>query len=94
MDCIPFTQYLRPHGTPQAITIHMKDQELHNKAEALIEAGWCFEAEVLMSGVVSLTCERDTEEGECYIELTANGPPVVDAVRTLVEAAHAALKEE
>ena len=89
MDCIPFTQYLRPNGQRQAVTIDMEDQPLHDKAEVLIEAGWHFDIEELMSGTISMTCERDTDEGEFFIQVCQNGPPVVAAVRVLVEEAHA-----
>ena len=89
MDSIPFTQFLRPNGQQVPITIDMEDQVLHDKAETLIEAGWQFEAEVLMSGIVSVTCERDAEGGEAYIQLAQNGLAVVTAVRSLVEDAYA-----
>lgn len=89
MDCIPFTQYLMPDGRTEAISIDMKDQALHDKAAALIEAGYHFDIEMLRTGMVSMTCERNTDQGELYIRLCSNGPPVVAAVRALVEDAHA-----
>ena len=91
MDSIPFTQYLRPNGQRRACTIDMEDQSLHDKAEVLLEADWHFDIEELMGGMISMTCERDTDAGEFFIQVCQNGPPVVAAVRVLVEEAHAAL---
>ena len=91
MDNIPFTQYLRPNGKITYIQIDMEDQELHDKAETIIEAGYHFDIEVLRTGMISMTCERDPDQGEVYIQVCRNGPPVPVAVRTLVEEAHAAL---
>ena len=91
MNSIPFTQYLRPHGDQEAVTIDMEDQELHDKAEALIEADYHFDIEELTTGMVSMTCERDTEKDDFHIQLCPNGPEVVDAVRALVENAYKCL---
>lgn len=78
---IPFTQYLRPHGTPKSIQIEM-DADTEEKATKLLASGCHFDAEVLMTGIVSLTCERGDD---CLShELCPNGKAVIEAVRKVV----------
>lgn len=93
---IPFTQYLRPYGTPTDITI---DRPPHVEALAreVIDAGYVFEAEVFTTGEVSLTVFDLSEEEDVCIELAGdkNGVPaavdklVNDAVRLVRERAAA-----
>jgi len=83
---IPFTQYLRPHGHPRAMSHTGQPPEVEKKAHDLIAAGCVFEIEELTTGMISMTCERrDKVLGH---EICPNGPPVVEAVRTLVETAY------
>ena len=66
--------------------------EIEEKAAAVVAAGGRFETEVLLTGVVSFTCEHDLWEaedrGQVAHELSANGPPVLVAVDRLVEQSH------
>jgi hypothetical protein len=79
---IPFTQYRRPHGEKRQQFFDC-DESLANKAQAIIERGYCFEVEVLMNGIVSLTISNGKED--VAIELSPNGPEIPGAVERLVE---------
>lgn len=86
---IPFTQYLLPNGRMEVITIDMPEP-VERAAQALIEAGCHFDAEILTTGLISLTCE----EGEdlLSIEVCENNEAVLKAVENLIREA-AGLKE-
>ena len=79
---IPFTQYLLPQGITNAIAIDIDDWEVEDKSVELLDNGFTFDAEILRTGFVSFTCERDDEV--VSIKLAENGPPVVQAVKDLV----------
>lgn len=81
---IPFTQYLLPNGRRRQISID-RPAPVEAAARKLIEAGVDFEAEILITGVVSLTASY--EEEDIAIELAQNGPEMLDAVDRLVEEA-------
>jgi hypothetical protein len=93
---IPFTQYLRPHGRSQIITIDMPD-EIETAAIRLIDLGYRFEAEVLMNGLISMTCTghdpRVGEEQDIALEVTQNNKTVPAAVARLVERAAETIAE-
>ena len=91
---IPFTQYLRPHGVPRVQIFESKDldQEIEDKANELIKAGFRFESEILTTGEVSMECLKFDQ---CLSgELCENGPPVIQAVKRLVEHAHKEWKRD
>ncbi len=93
---IKFTQYLRPDGQKNEIVIHRPEQ-IADKAADLVSAGWKLEAEVLMTGQVSLTCELLDDEGDPigdFIEVVPNGPQVLGAVDKLITEAHASLTKD
>lgn len=93
---IPFTQYLRPDGRKTVVTINRPD-DIADKAAALIEAGWKLEAEILMTGEVSFTCELHDAVGDLigdFGRLSSNGPEVLDAVDGLITEAHASLTKD
>jgi len=93
---IPFTQYLRPNGRTRPVEFDT-DPTIEAMAMDLIAHGAHFDAEVLTTGHVSLTCERDDEEGETGVlasELIDNGPGMKEAVDRLVTQAHTKLSEE
>ena len=80
---IPFTQFMLPDGKRRQTVIDMP-QEIEDKALKLIEAGYRFEIEVLTTGEISMECLNDEEGGMLANELCENGPPVVEAVESLV----------
>lgn len=88
---IPFTQYLRPNGRQVHNGIE-RPEEIETLAKEVIAQGGYFEAEVLMTGHVSLTCEHNTfDDGEhktLAIQVVPNGPEVLEAVDNLVRSAH------
>jgi hypothetical protein len=87
---IPFTQYILPHGRRRSIEFEAANENVERIAHELIERGCRFEAEILSTGMVSLTCEYpDLTLG---IELSPNGPPIVAAVERLVKNAHDAYR--
>jgi hypothetical protein len=96
MRPIAFTQYLRPRGEKKEITIH-RPELIAAKAKELVTAGWALEAEVLMTGEVSLTCELCDDAGDLiadFIEVVPNGPEVPIAVDRMITEAHASLTKD
>ena len=78
---IPFTQYMRPDGRRVEISIE-RPEEICKKAEAIINAGYCFEIEVLTTGLVSMTISDD--EADHDMEIVDNGPGVPVAVDRMI----------
>lgn len=89
---VPFTQFLRPDGRQQSVTID-RPTEVVEAAQQLIARGCRFEIELLRTGEVSMECCRtvDGETQTLAMEIVANGPPVCDAVDRLVRDAAVAL---
>lgn len=81
---IPFTQYMLPDGRVKKVLICMPD-EIESRAKALIGDDCRFEIEMLSSGEISMTCERDDEV--LSIEVCQNGPDVLLAVERLIDVA-------
>jgi hypothetical protein len=80
---IKFTQYLRPNGRRETITVD-RPQEIEDKANRIIETGFVFEAEVLTTGHVSLTvADREAEE-DVAIRICTNGPIVLDKIDEMI----------
>ena len=78
---IPFTQYMRPDGRRVEVSIE-RPEEICKKAEAIINAGYCFEIEVLTTGLVSMTISDD--EADHDMEIVDNGPGVPVAVDRMI----------
>lgn len=74
---IPFTQYLRPDGGRQQITIE-RPKEIEELAQRLIVCGYRFEIEMLTTGEVSIEVVRDIPDPDCTdslaLEICQNGP--------------------
>lgn len=85
---IPFTQYLRPNGRPKEVYIDL-GIETENKAQQLIDCGCRFDIEILLTGIVSMTCEQGDEL--LAMELAPNGPEIPGAVKRLIDSALAKL---
>jgi len=90
---VPFTQFLMPNGRQTQVTIERPD-EICEQAHKLVEAGWRLEIEVLATGTISMTVERDIDTDEDEIvcsahEICNNGPAVPDAVDKLITEATA-----
>ena len=85
MNGIEFTQYLLPDGRKRTVYFEATE-DIQKKADVLIAQGCHFDAEILRNGVVSLTCEKRDEI--LSIELSENGPPIVEAVKSLIENAY------
>lgn len=79
---IPFTQYLMPNGRIRPITIN-RPPEVEKLAQQVIDSGGVFEAEMLSTGEISLTCLYD--EQDIAIEVCVNGPPVEAAVDQMIK---------
>ena len=79
---VRFIQYLRPDGRQVEMFIQDMAPGIVAKAEEIWAAGYRLEAEVLMSGLVSLTIS-DGEE-DVAVELIANGPEVPKAVDRMI----------
>lgn len=86
---IEFTQYLLPNGRQKKIEIDMPE-DIETKARSLQEKDCYFDAEVLTTGLVSFTCMKNGyQDDDCVsIELSENGPAVLDAVSNLINTAY------
>lgn len=82
-NTIPFTQYLLPDGRKRDIAI-ARPKEICDKAMDIIKAGHRFEAEVLMTGEVSVTIFHIAEGEDRDIEVVPNGPEVPLAVDRMI----------
>ena len=91
MGAIEFTQFLLPNGRRQLVQFELPD-DLYLSARRIKELGYQFEVELLTTGMVSMEILNHATEDVLAHELTANGPPVVDAVHALVKNAVRTLK--
>ena len=85
MSEIEFTQFFMPDGRTKPTTITRPDA-IGEYADRLIAAGCRLEIEMLTTGQISMTVEKDDEDGE--IDLLAqkvcnNGPEVIENVDEL-----------
>lgn len=84
---IQFTQYVMPHGHPRRVTID-RPIPVVDQARKLIEIGCRLEAEVLTTGEVSFTVEREMDNNGptdfLASEIVPNGPGVAEAVDRLI----------
>jgi hypothetical protein len=78
---IPFTQYLLPNGERRETSIE-RPSDIEAKAQAIIDAGFRFECEMLTTGAISLTISSG--EDDVAMEVCTNGPAVLVAVDRLV----------
>lgn len=83
---IPFTQYLRPFGTPKHVTLPVSE-DLAAKAADIIAAGYRFEVELLTTNEASATIVHPTK-GDVDIALAGNGPAVPIAIAAMVHRFH------
>ena len=78
---VPFTQYLRPDGRKRRVEITVQgDQALG--AKKILDNGLVFEIEELTTLEISMTLSNG-EEDVC-IRLCENGPPVMAALKELI----------
>ena len=83
---IPFTQFMRPDGRRKTITI-TRSPEVNTTALSLIDDGYCFTAEVLTNGMVSLACVDPEDQRDIAIEVCMNDGQIPARVDRLVEKA-------
>lgn len=86
---IPFTQYMMPNGRRVQVLCD-SDSDTEKAAKVLVDAGCHFDIEMLMNGVISMTCEKEDDSGETVVlghELCSNGPDVPIHVKLLVSQA-------
>jgi hypothetical protein len=82
---IQFTQYLLPNGRRRQIEIERPD-DIEAMAQILVDHGCFFDAEVLRTDHVSLTCEHDDDL--IAIQVCPNDENVPRAVDNLVRDAY------
>lgn len=89
-----FTQYVLPHGKQKQVVMDVPEN-VETTAKALVEVHNChFDIEILTTGIVSMTCERDElDDPILAIELSPNGPEIVGHVEKLVKDAMLRLEE-
>jgi len=81
MAAINFTQYLRPDGRREIVSID-RPTEIVELAGVIAAAGFRFECEVLTTGDCSFTISDDYQDYD--IRLCPNGPRVPDTVDELI----------
>lgn len=81
---IPFTQFMMPDGRRVPVTID-RPADIESKARDLIDQGYVFEIEMLMTGKISMEIIKHGKEDEVLAgELCDNGPAVPAAVDRMV----------
>ncbi len=78
-----------PDGRRQPITIDRPD-DIGEKAKQLLKSGCRLEIEMLQTGEISMTVERDRSDGKVDLlaqEICSNGSPVPIAVDKLISEA-------
>lgn len=95
---IPFTQFMRPHGRPKAVTIECEASQ-DTLVQDILDVGAKFEVELLNNDVVSMTCELEESESDdeddiitLAHQLCANNEEVDEALRLLIDNAHTELR--
>ena len=86
---ITFTQFLMPNGRQAPVIIDRPD-DVGEKAKQLLDSGCRLEIEMLQTGEISMTVERDQDDGEIELlaqEICSNGPPVPIAIDKLISEA-------
>ena len=87
---IPFTQYLLPDGRKRSVRINRPD-EIATKAQRLIDIGCRLEIEMLRTGEISMSVERepvgDDDDGVLAMEVCNNGPEVPARVDKMISEA-------
>ena len=81
---IPFIQYKRPDGRQVPVSIN-RPQPISALAAVILGAGYRFETEILMDGLVSFTVFDPRTEEDVAIEVCKNGPEVPKTVDRLIE---------
>jgi hypothetical protein len=88
---IRFTQYLLPDGRRRSQWID-RPTDIEAMARELVARGCSFDIEILRTGDVSMTVQRESDDDEVLAhEICVNGPTIPASVDTLVREAHAAL---
>ena len=82
LAAIPFTQYLLPHGSQQAVSVE-RPQSVMDRAAEIIDKGFVFEIEILTTNDVSMTITHP-EYGDMLFQICANNEKVPAAVDRLV----------
>jgi hypothetical protein len=90
---ISFTQYLLPSGRQCRVSSD-RPPEIEAIAKELHKSGVYFDIEILSTGLVSMTAEREDDDGETVLlacEITVNGPEILLAVDRMIRTAAAAV---
>jgi hypothetical protein len=89
---IPFTQYLLPNGRKRPEQYMTPNKDVADKARLILDAGFYFEAEILMNGFVSFTiggkCQLEKgdepEDQDLAFAICPNGPQVTEKVDGMI----------
>lgn len=91
---VPFTQYSPPNGRRSNTGAYV-DEDTWEIAKRVLDSGAHFDAEILSTADVSLTCELDSRDNPLLaIGLAQNGPGIEAVVDKLIRDAAAKLDEE
>lgn len=84
---IPFTQYMLPNGhTEPVFTRDPKfyTDEVYDKAQKILDAGYTFGVEMLTTGQISATIEDLKEEVDVEIRLASNDKMVSKKIAAMI----------
>ena len=96
MSEIEFTQFFMPNGRSKP-TIITRPDAIGEHANCLIATGCRLEIEMLTTGQISMTVEKDNEDGEINLlahKVCNNGPEVPENVDELLTDAIANLEND
>lgn len=80
---ISFTQYLRPDGRKKSVTIEV-DNSVAIKAQEILDKGFKFECEELLSGMCSFTIHDPEAERDASIRLHPNASGVRECIVNMI----------
>ena len=92
---ITFTQFFMPDGRQKPVIIDRPD-DVGEKAKQLLDSGCRLEIEMLQTGEISMTVERDQDDGEIDLlaqKICNNGPAVLVAIDELINNASVSVED-
>lgn len=84
---IPFTQYMLPDGRTEPVFTRNPEfytDEVYDKAQKILDAGYTFGVEMLMTGQVIATIEDRKEEVDVEICIASNDKMVSKEIAAMI----------
>lgn len=87
VDGIPFTQYIRPNGRTEPVFTcdpEFYTDEVYDKAQKILDAGYTFGVEMLTTGHISATIEDLKEGVDVEICIASNDKMVSKEIAAMI----------